>query len=122
MLVMGLFDHGVALRKPLLCNAFFNTWFSRAIWRTTSSLNSRLCIRLCIVSSPCLVLSLRHFGEVDFVYCPVLGVQSSSLHVASFSMDGTERTSSCCRARSISQLKRCSVKLKAGPFSVNKTR
>ena len=38
---------------------------------------SRLCICFCMVSSPCLVLSLRHFGEVDFVHCPVSGVQSS---------------------------------------------
>ena len=38
---------------------------------------SRLCICFCMVSSPCLVLSLRHFGEVDFVHCPVSGVQST---------------------------------------------
>ena len=51
--------------------------------RTTSSLNSRLCMRFCIVSSPssCLVRSLRHFGEVDFVHCPVSRVQSKHLCV-----------------------------------------
>src|SRR5215471_14848763 len=55
-----------------------------AIWRTTSNLNSRLCIRFCIVSSPCLVCSLRHFGEVDFFHCPVLGVQSNPTRTMSY--------------------------------------
>src|SRR6266699_6016352 len=138
---MRLLDHDMPLPDPLLCNAFFNTWFSRASWpeirsnsaircscvldspdcggrnalsprswyslrqrestlsakpysrqacagrfcplairRTTSSLNSRLCMRFCIVSSPCLVRSLHYFGEVDFIHCPVSGVQSS-LHL-----------------------------------------
>src|SRR2546427_6099406 len=30
--LMGLCNHEVALRDPMLCSAFFNTWFSRASW------------------------------------------------------------------------------------------
>src|SRR5713226_6147537 len=30
--LMSLGNHTVTLRDPMLCNAFFNTWFSNASW------------------------------------------------------------------------------------------
>jgi hypothetical protein len=66
----------VCSARPYSRHAWAGRFCLLAIWRTTSNLNSRLCMRFCIVSSPCLALSLRHFGEVDFVHCPVSGVHS----------------------------------------------